>query len=141
MSAFTNWRPCLGRFSLRQKCCHETHGFSRQSFRGFSAQRGGQVESGARLARGGWPHRAFGVAHHARAARGDALPPDLGACARSAVRQCEQALGGLARQACLQAQVYADRASACVVKQPIKSMAVAAAAGAVLALLLSGRRR
>ena len=29
---------------------------------------------------------------------------DLGACARSAVHQCEQALGGLARQACLQEQ-------------------------------------
>ena len=81
------------------------------------------------------------VVESTRAARGDALPPDLGACARSALRPCAQARGGRARQACRPAQVYADRASACVVKQPIKSMAVAAAAGAVLALLLSGRRR
>ena len=52
-----------------------TKSLKSDSFRGFRAQRGGQVESGARLARGGWPHRAFGVAHHARAARaGDAWP-------------------------------------------------------------------
>ena len=49
------------------------------------------------------------VVESTRAARGDALPPDLGACARSAVRQCEQTLSDLARQAYLQTQVYANR--------------------------------
>lgn len=60
--------------------------------------------------------------------------------ARDDMQPALDALCDLSQQACRQAQIYADRASDYVVRQPIKSVAMAAAAGAVLALLLGKKR-
>lgn len=77
-----------------------------------------------------------------RSLREDLQPAiDAVACrAQDAAQRCRAAVSDGAAQARAQARLYADKTSAYVAEQPLKSMAMAAAAGALLALLL-GRRR
>lgn len=76
-----------------------------------------------------------------RPAQDEGVPPDLGAFARDAAHQFEQVSGNLARQADRLVHIWSDRTATYVAKQPVKSVVMAAAAGAALAMLLGRWRR
>ncbi|MDO5623312.1 MAG: hypothetical protein Q4G71_01325 [Pseudomonadota bacterium] len=77
-----------------------------------------------------------------RTLREDLKPAiDAVACrVQDAAHRCKEVAADTTAQAKERAQLYADRTTAYVQDQPLKSMAFAAAAGALVALLL-GRRR
>lgn len=76
-----------------------------------------------------------------RPARDEEIPLDLGAFTHHAAHQFEQVSGNLAWQANRQVRIWSDRVATYVEKQPVKSMVMAAAAGAALAVLLGRWRR